>query len=196
MENNLNITADTFGKLFVLAKKNKVNLLSFSKSLMKYNINFLKFGSSVESISKLFENITGVLPIYNDAYGIYDDAYWCAFAYSKLAEITKKPMSYIICKMPVDLLIDMYDVYHEADISLLVDRFYEISNNVSILRSLCLMNEISLPKLSKMTGINKNTLVRYNASDEALYKASFDKIYSISNFFAVDYSLFIKKLSA
>lgn len=193
MENNLNITVDTFGKLFVLAKKNKLNFSSFSKSLIKYNINFLKFGVSVESIQNVFEHITGVVPIYNDTYGVYDDAYWCAFVYSRLSEILKKPLAYIICKMPVDILIDMYGIYHEADISMLVDRFNEISKNATILRSLCLMNKISLSKLSKLTGINKNTLVKYNASDSALYKASFEKVYNIRNYFDVDYSLFIER---
>ena len=87
-------------------------------------------------------------------------------------------------------MLDMYDVYHEMDFSALLECYNELEKEKTILRALCEEKHVSLSKLSKGTGISVNTLMKYNASDNALYKASFQNIIEIAAFLDAPISLF------
>ena len=80
------------------------------------------------------------------------------------------------------------------DYSSLLEYFYEHEKEKTILRALCEQKRCSLTKLSQATGISPNTLSKYNASDESLYKGSFQNIIKIQNYFDCPVSLFIEKL--
>jgi hypothetical protein len=186
----MKINKDSFSRLFVLAKLNKVNLLSFSTMLMKYDDLMLGKEDDVASLVGLFNDITGLYVQDDGSYGIYDDAYWCGTAYFYLFKKTGKPLPYILLKMPFDRLMEMYGVYHEMDYSSVLERFNEIEKEKTILRILCQRERISVPQLSKRLAISVGVLKKYNAEDECLYAASFQKIYRIQKFFGVPFSLF------
>ena len=141
----------------------------------------------------IFENITNNRISEDNGYGIYNDAYWSAVSYFDLHLKTNKPFAYLFLKLPLEKMLDMYDVYHEMDFSSLLERFKELEQEKTILRALCEEQHISLSKISKGTGISVNTLMKYNASDSALYKASFQNVIEIATFLDVPISLFKEK---
>ena len=96
--------------------------------------------------------------------------------------------------LPLEKMLDLYNVYHEMDISQLVDYFHDKEKEETILRLLCKRYRCSINKLSKATGISVNTLNKYRSSDQSLYNASFQNIYKISVFFKTPISLFVEEL--
>ena len=91
-------------------------------------------------------------------------------------------------------MVDIYSIYHEMDFSALLEYFAKLCEEKTILRILCENHKISLRKLSLLTGISLATLSKYNADDDSLYKASFQNVIKISNYFNVPPTLFIQKL--
>ena len=87
-------------------------------------------------------------------------------------------------------MMELYSIYHEMDISSLLEFFNQLDQEKTILRLLCEERKCSIPKLSSLMGISKTTLSKYNASDVALYKGSFQTIYRIAIFFDVPLALF------
>ena len=188
-----------FARLFVVAIQNDTNLTAFARGLAasdfvkkieanKYDDYFNK------SITEIFESITTSYIKEDDSFGIYNDAYWSGVVYFYLYEKTHKPFSYLFLKLPLELLLDLYPVYHEMDLSSLYEHFQKLEQERTILRALCQDYHSSLTKINKATLININTLSKYNASDEALYNASFQNIIKIANYFDVPISLFVEKI--
>lgn len=187
---------EIFSRLFVLAIENKMNLEAFTNHLAKSN-----FASSIESNSfsdlfnlplvKIFYEITGNNIDKDTSFGVFNDAYWCGYSYFEIQQRTGKSFALIFLKLPFAKLIDLYPIYHEMDITSLMDYFDKVNADKTILRLLCQKNKCSLQELSNKTGINKATLARYNASDDALLKASFKAVYKLATYFNVPFSLFI-----
>lgn len=191
------VIRELFARLFVVAIENHMNLTSFTNVLAKsdlvakierdqYDEYFNK------SIKDIMYQITNNEPMLHESYGIYNDAYWCGFSYFNLYQKLHKPFAYIFLKLPLTKMMDFYPIFHEMDFSSLVDCFQKIEKNKTILRILCKNRHCSLKKLSEKTGIKVATLSRYNASDEALYKGSFQNIIKIASYFDVPISTFVQ----
>lgn len=190
---------ETFCRLFVLAVSHEMNMYSFTHFLAKSD-----FVSSIEKgyfmdvvnrkVEELFFEISQNSLAEDDSYGVYNAAYWCGEAYYYLFNKLHKSFSYIFLKLPFEKLIDLYTIFHEMDYSSLLKYFSEHEKDKTILRVLCEQNHCSINKLSKATGVSPNTLSKYNASDDSLYKGSFQNIIKIQTYFDCPVSLFIEKL--
>ena len=186
---------ETFSRLFVLAVRNKINFKSFT--------NMLSNSSFIESIEKdkyndlfnkpieqLLFSITGFETKEDNSYGIYNDAYWCGQNYFDLHMKTKKSFVYIFLKLPFEELMNVYSIFHEMDFTSLLEYFRKKEKEKTILRILCEEKRCSLNDISKATTLNFNVLKKYNSSDEALYKASFQNISKLISYFDANYLLF------
>ena len=186
---------ETFSRLFVLAVRNKINFKSFTNMLS--NSSFIK---SIEKdkyndlfnkpIEQLLFSITGFETKEDNSYGIYNDAYWCGQNYFDLHMKTKKSFVYIFLKLPFEELMNVYSIFHEMDFTSLLEYFRKKEKEKTILRILCEEKRCSLNDISKATTLNFNVLKKYNSSDEALYKASFQNISKLISYFDVSYLLF------
>lgn len=188
-------TKELFARLFVLAIQNKINFYAFTKALEKsLFVNKVEEGRYSEyfnhPLEDIFFDITNQHIDKDDSFGIYNDAYWCGHSYFELHQRTKKSFAFIFLKLPLFKMIDLYSIYHEMDFSSLLDYFYKLDQEKTILRLLCEEKNCSIPRLSVETGIKKTTLSKYNASDDALFKASFQIIYKLANHFDAPFSLF------
>ena len=188
---------ETFSRLFVLAVRNKINFKAFTNMLSnssfidaiekdKYNELFNK------PIEQLLFSITGYEPKEDNSYGVYNDAYWCGQNYFDLHIKTKKSFVYLFLKLPFEEMMNIYSIYHEMDFSSLVDYFHKKENEKTILRILCEEKRCSLNDLCKATSLSLNTLRKYNSSDDILYKASFQNIAKLIQYFDVSYHLFVR----
>ena len=197
----MNDVKELFARLFVIAFQYKANLLSFAYQLAKSDfVSKVERGRYDEYFHKplldIFYDITGRRVDKDGSFGVYDDAYWCGYSYYEIHLRTKKPFAYILLKLPLTLMADMYSIYHEMDFSSLLEYFIKRSKEETILRLLCKEHKKSLPDLSYATGISLTTLSKYNASDEALYKASFQNIKRIQEFFDAPANLFVERISS
>lgn len=197
--NNLDVrkVKELFARLFVLGIQNKINFQAFTKALEKSEfvtkIEEGKYDDYFDhSLESIFFDITKREIDKDESFGIYNDAYWCGYSYFELHQRIKKSFAFLFLKLPLAKLLDMYDVYHEMDFSSLLNQFHKLDKEKTILRALCEEKHCSISKLSSMTEISKTTLSKYNSSDEALYKASFQSIYKIAHFFDVPLSLFVR----
>ena len=84
--------------------------------------------------------------------------------------------------------------YHETDISHILDIFLEKEKEHTIIELLCKRRKISVTYLSKETGIAVSTLRKYRQKDEYLYKASFNNIYRLVQFFSMPETLFLETI--
>lgn len=167
---------------------------SFTLALLKYkNIEISSEYTTIKPLFDVFNDITNIYITKDESFGVYDDAFWCGEVYCYIYRKINKPMSYILLKMPFDKLINFYPLYHEMDYSEILNVFLEESEKHSILSLLCGIKGYSLPHLSKITGISLSTLKKYSSADEYLYKASFQKIYTLLSVFDVDSSIFVEQ---
>lgn len=188
---------ESFARLFVIATQNEVNLEAFTKALERSVFaNILEanryddyFNSSLESI---FFDITRRRIDKDESFGIYNDAYWCGYSYFEIQRRLKKSFSFLFLKLPLSKMMDIYPVFHEMDFSSLLQFFEEEDQKKTILRALCEEKKCSIRELSYATGINAATLSKYNASDESLFRGSFENIYKIAKHFDVPLALFCR----
>ena len=197
--NDIRVLKETFARLFVLAIQNKMNLLAFTYGLERSDfVKKIEIGRYDDYFNKslldIFFDITGNKISIDNSFGVFNDAYWCGYMYFELFLRLKKPFSYIFLKLPLPKMIDIYSIYHEMDFSSLLEYFNEQEKKATILRLLCNKKNISLSKLSSATGINMASISKYNASDEALYKASFQNIVKIAKYFDSPLDLFVEKI--
>ena len=196
----MNNVKELFARLFVIAFQNMANLSSFSHELARselvrkieanqYDDYFNK------SLLDIFFDVMGNRVNEDLSFGVYNDAYWCGYSYFELHLRTQKPFAYIFLKLPLVKMVDIYSVYHEMDISSLLEYFVRASGEKTILRILCQDHNTSLPKLSFSTGISLATLSKYNAEDDSLYKASFQNVIKIAEYFDSPINLFVQRLS-
>lgn len=186
---------DLFSRLFVLAVQNKMNLTAFTKFLERSElVRKMEKGQYDDyfnkSLEQIFFDITNRKIDRDESFGVYNDAYWCGYSYFELRMRTGKPFVLLFLKLPLTKMMELYSIYHEMDISSLLEFFNQLDQEKTILRLLCEERKCSIPKLSSLTGISKTTLSKYNASDVALYKGSFQTIYRIALFFDVPLALF------
>ena len=193
---DLNKIKDIFARMFVIGIQNKINLYSFSAMLERS-----EFVSSIEKeeytelynepLENIFYSITDNKIEKDTSYGIYNDAYWVGECYFKLHLTLNKSFAYLFLKLPIEKMLDLYPVYHEMDFSSLVEYFKQIEEDTTILKILCDEKKVSLTEVSRKTGININTLRKYYRSDVALYKAEFQNIAKIVEYFDTTFILFI-----
>ena len=186
---------DTFSRLFVLAVRNKINFKSFTNMLSNSSfINAIEKNTFNDLFNKPIEalllSITGFAVKEDNSYGVYNDAYWCGQNYFDLHIKTKKSFLYIFLKLPFEELMNVYSIFHEMDFTSLLDFFHKKEKDKTILRILCEEKRCSLNDLCKSTSLSLNTLRKYNSSDDNLYKASFQNVVKLIQYFDVNYLLF------
>jgi len=191
----LRIVQDAFARLFVLAVKQKMNLLAITINLENSEyVRFIEKGDYTsianKDIKDIYQSIFGVALDKDDSAYTYNDAYWSGYSYFQLHLRTNKSFAYLFLKLPLARMLDMYPVYHEMDITQLEEEFHRLEKEKTILRSLCENGCISLSKLSDKTSISQSTLAKYNKDDEYLYNASFQNVIAIADYFNCPISLF------
>ena len=187
---------DIFARMFVIGVQNKINLYSFSSALERSEfVNCIEKDTYSELFNQpledIFYSITENKIEKDGSYGIYNDAYWCGYQYFELHKSLHKPFSFIFLKLPLAKMIELYLIYHEMDFSSLVEYFKQIEEETTILKTLCEEKKVTLTEVSKKTGININTLRKYYRSDVSLYKAEFQNIAKIVEYFDTTFLLFI-----
>ena len=118
-----------------------------------------------------------------------------AESYFKLFIFYHKSFEYIFLYWPLSSFIERYNVYHEMDFSNLRRDFESKIKQTTLLRKLALERQIKLVEISKLTGINENTIDKYSRDDKNLYSASYENIYKLATLFDVKENIFLSSLA-
>jgi len=106
----------------------------------------------------------------------------------------KKSWSYIFLYLPVEKAYDMFDVYHQMDISHIFTYFKKKAEEVKLLPKLLKAKGFTTKQLAVLSGININTLNGYSKSDAILFGASNRNIKLISQILSVRDEIFLEHL--
>lgn len=118
-----------------------------------------------------------------------------AESYFKLFLRFNKSFEYLFLYWPISSFVERYGIYHEMDFSNLRDDFESKVKETTLLRKLAQDRRLKLTEISKLTGINENTIDKYSRDDKYLYGASHDNIYKLSKLFSVKENIFIPNLA-
>lgn len=118
-----------------------------------------------------------------------------AESYFKLFLCFNKSFEYLFLYWPISSFIERYGIYHEMDFSNLRKDFESKVKDTTLLRKLAQDRRLKLTEISKLTGINENTIDKYSRDDKYLYGASHDNIYKLSKLFSVKENIFIPNLA-
>ena len=166
---------------------------SIVKTIEKKNeCGFLYDSTLSDSIKEIY----GLVQLFDDdivAQSVY--SLWISEAYLKLLFEYRKPLSFLFLYIPLEEMVRIFSPYHEMDWTHLYAEFERRVEQTSLLRAILDKENISINKLSQLTGISKNTLTTYLV-DERLRAASFDNIYRISNVLELDIDIFADHINA
>ena len=118
-----------------------------------------------------------------------------AESYIKLFFYYNKSFEYLFLYWPLHWFIERYNVYHEMDFSNLRRDFEFRIKEKTLLKKLANERQIKLIEISKLTGINENTIDKYVRDDKYLYGASNDNVYKLAKLFCVKENIFISNLA-
>ncbi len=131
----------------------------------------------------------------NETVDISFKGLFIAESYFKLFLFFNRSFEYLFLYWPLEEFVNKYSLYHEMDFSNLRKDFDLKRQQTSLLKKLCLERNIKLSEISKLTGLNINTLKRYNESDKYLNAASYEAIHRLSSLFKVKENIFSANLN-
>ena len=164
--------------------------ISASKFINELENNKYEVESKIE---KVVESTYGI-SLNNAQAEISFKGLFIAMSYFNLFLYFNKSFEYIFLYWPLSNFLHKYDIYHEMDISNLRSDFIRKINKKTLLNALSRDRHLKLIEISKLTGININTVNRYCRSDKHLYEASYKNIYKLSILFGVKVNIFAEKL--
>lgn len=119
---------------------------------------------------------------------------WVGEAYIRLFFKFHKSMNFIFLYIPLDSMIDLFDLYHQMDWSQLYSLFIEFVKKKTLLRLLLNKRNLSVNKLSQLTNISNSTLTYYCLDNNHLYEAKHNYIYLISRALNVNMKVFLREI--
>lgn len=117
-----------------------------------------------------------------------------AETYIKLFFDFNKSFEYLFLYWPLSLMVEKYNIYHEMDYSNLRNDFIEESKRQTLIKKICLKKDIKYTDISKLTGININTIIKFSRDNKYLYLTSHEIVYKLSRLLNVKENLFVNKL--
>ena len=189
---------DTLSNIFSMAliRKMDSNTLASVISHSKVFIDLENGDDNIfycEESSRIAEIVLNIKMDERDTY--YSDVCrWMAEGYFNIFLKYAKSFEYIFIYLPIDKMVDMFNVYHEMDWSHLFNYFEERIKGRRLLTALIKKNELSLNKLAVLSGVSYNTIEKYSKNDEYLYNASFINIMAINKVLNSNINTYLKEL--
>ena len=118
-----------------------------------------------------------------------------AESYFRLFSWFNRSFEYLFLYWPLSSFLERYGVYHEMDFSNLRNDFLSRVKETPLLKMLAKARRIKLTDISKLTGINANTIEKYCQDDRYLSAASYQTIYKLATLFDVKETIFASNLS-
>ena len=118
----------------------------------------------------------------------FAESYFWLFLY------VQRSFEYLFLYWPLSFFVERYGIYHEMDFSNLRRDFDVAVRETPLLKRLAKSRGIRLNDISKLTGINQNTINKYSRDDKYLLGASHETIYKLAMLFGVKENVFVSNL--
>ena len=194
-----NLIVELFERIFSIALTRRMN-----PKALEYLISNSRIANDLENGDSSFLNDCYKPKLIEDLFKAkltkeewqshYDICLWVSMMYISLFFKYKKSFEYLFLYIPIEEMHDKYHLYHEMDITQLYSYFENKIKSKRLLSLLMKRNHFTAASLSSASGISVNTIEKYCKNDEALYKASYEKIYVLSRFLHVKENIFIRQL--
>ena len=93
--------------------------------------------------------------------------------------------------LPLEELIEKYNVYHEMDISAIFELFMEKEKEESILSKILKNRMMKTTKLASITGIPLASINYYKKDNQNIYKANYTTVKKIASALNVEDRIFL-----
>jgi len=147
------------------------------------------FNMSYEQITREIYNIEYR---FNVSKEIPAEVYWAVSELLTISFNKMIPLKQVLLLCPLDEMVAHFNIYHEMNDLQIIDEFMSNEYKRSILRTLRLNRNITIPTLASLTGIKEVTLKAYEGDNEKLFSASFDNITKLKEVLGASDSLFNK----
>lgn len=144
---------------------------------------------SIETITK---EVFGKEVIYNYSHNMINPYYWAGLSIMEIMMNINVPIKRILLIMPLKEIVGCFDVYHEMHPKQFVDHYLELENKRSLFRILRNEKDLSISKISALTGIKKSLLQYFDYSSSTFLATSFSNLNKLSRLFDVSLDVFKK----
>ena len=199
--NDKGILNNYLARIFFYGFKNE-----YSYSFIEYQTTNSEMISSLEKNDNRFLYRKNFVELIEDIYGEeqikQEDAIstnsmteWLAEAYLRLFYKYNKCFEYLFLYVPLEVMVNLFDIYHEMDWNQLYSYFEFKVKEKSLLNTLILKNKISKTKLSVLSGISLSTINYYCLNDKNIYEAKYQNIYSLATALDVNPLVFASQIN-
>ena len=199
---NLNKFNDLVGRLFFYGFSNHFSNIYIQESV---SMSFI-FKDYLDKGDDFFIDNYLDIDIFQKTYNVFkvDEnainqtntlSMWLSEAYLRLYFRYHKAMSFIFLYIPLEKMIQLFDIYHEMDWRQLYHYSEEKISKASLLSLLLKERKMNVKELSVLTDIKYQTLKNYTRNNNLIYNASFSNIYMISSVLKADILVFASKIN-
>lgn len=144
-----------------------------------------------------FENITKVVfkkdVIYDYSLNYVNDYYWAGLSVMNIMMNLEIPLKRILLIMPLKEIVGAYNLYHEMHVEQFLKHYSELENERCLLKILRNSVDLSISKISYLTGIKTSILSLMDYSNATLFGTSFSNLSKLSFLFKLPIDIFRKK---
>ena len=144
-----------------------------------------------------FEQITKEVfkkeAIYDPSLNYIDDYYWAGLNIMNIMMNLSVPLKRILITMSLKEAVGAFELYHEMHVRKFLDHYLELESQRSVLKVLRNEQGFSIANIAYLTCIKQSLLKLYDASNNALFGASFSNLIKISTLFGVSIDAFKRK---
>ena len=147
------------------------------------------------SLEKITSDVFGKDVVYDYSSKSGDPYYWAGLIIMSVMMNLRIPLKRILIIMPLPEIVNCFALYHEMNDEQFLEHFVSAQKERSLLKIIRKDKGLPLSKISFLTGIKRPTLVKADASTEALLSASFSSLSLLADLFSLSSDVF-KKVSS
>ena len=182
--NDVGLSLDLFTSIFINSKEFK---------MIEICNSFYVGGRSgaeiaMKMLENTFENIVLPKPTFHEQKNKF---YWAGWALAQYQLYSDIPYKEIVSRIPLNELLNMYDAYHEMDISHFIefmDEKYKERNKETKLKMLRTHAGLSQRELAEKSGVSLRLIQLYEQRANDINKGQFETIWLLSKALRCDLS--------
>lgn len=146
-----------------------------------------------------FESITKAVfkkeVVYDYSLNYVNSYYWAGLSVMSIVMNLGMPLKRALLIMPLKEIVGAFDIYHEMHAEQFLNRYLELENERSLLKILRSSADLSVSKVSYLTGIKSSLLNLLDRSNDALFGTSLSNLAKLSQLFDISIDVFKRKSS-
>ena len=147
------------------------------------------------SFETIAEKYFGKEVVFDYSHNLINEYYWAGLTIMEVMMNLEIPLKRILIVMPLREIVTLYEPYHEMHPMQFLRHYQEIEGQRNILKVLRNEANLSISKISYLTGIKAPLLNIMDNSNATLFATSFSNLTKLANLFNISISVLKKKTS-